>query len=34
MEFALNFLKNNVDIDSPALLSSPFLRDRKEREAR
>lgn len=25
MEFALNFLKNNVGIDSPALLSSPFL---------
>lgn len=25
MEFALNFLKNNVEIDSPALLSSPFL---------
>lgn len=25
MEFALNFLKSNVDIDSPALLSSPFL---------
>ena len=24
MEFALNFLKNNVGIDSPALLSSPF----------
>ncbi len=25
MEFALNFLKSNADIDSPALLSSPFL---------
>jgi hypothetical protein len=25
MEFALNFLKNNVGIDSPALLSSPFI---------
>jgi hypothetical protein len=25
MEFALNFLKSNLDIDSPALLSSPFL---------
>ncbi len=25
MQFALNFLKNNVGIDSPALLSSPFL---------
>ena len=25
MEFALNFLKNNAKIDSPALLSSPFL---------
>ncbi len=25
MNFALNFLKNNVGIDSPALLSSPFL---------
>jgi hypothetical protein len=25
MEFALNFLKSNVEIDSPALLSSPFL---------
>jgi hypothetical protein len=25
MEFALNFLKNNVSMDSPALLSSPFL---------
>jgi len=25
MEFAVNFLKNNVGIDSPALLSSPFL---------
>lgn len=25
MEFAMNFLKNNVGIDSPALLSSPFL---------
>jgi hypothetical protein len=25
MEFALNFLKSNVRIDSPALLSSPFL---------
>ncbi len=25
MEFALNFLKNNAHIDSPALLSSPFL---------
>jgi hypothetical protein len=25
MEFALNFLKNNVGIDSPALLSSPFM---------
>lgn len=25
MEFALNFLKNNTDIDSPALLSSPFM---------
>ena len=25
MEFALNFLKNNGHIDSPALLSSPFL---------
>jgi hypothetical protein len=25
MEFALNFLCNNVEIDSPALLSSPFL---------
>jgi hypothetical protein len=25
MEFALNFLKSNVDIDSPALLSSPFI---------
>lgn len=25
MEFALNFLKNNVGIDGPALLSSPFL---------
>jgi hypothetical protein len=24
MEFAVNFLKNNVGIDSPALLSSPF----------
>jgi hypothetical protein len=24
MEFALNYLKNNVGIDSPALLSSPF----------
>ena len=24
MEFAINFLKNNVGIDSPALLSSPF----------
>jgi len=25
MEFALNFLRNNVGIDSPALLSSPFM---------
>jgi hypothetical protein len=25
MEFALNFLKSNVEIDSPTLLSSPFL---------
>jgi hypothetical protein len=25
MEFALNFMKNNVGIDSPALLSSPFI---------
>jgi hypothetical protein len=25
MEFATNFLKSNVEIDSPALLSSPFL---------
>ncbi|MGB0683719.1 MAG: GmrSD restriction endonuclease domain-containing protein [Magnetovibrionaceae bacterium] len=25
MDFALNFLRSNVDIDSPALLSSPFL---------
>ncbi len=25
MEFALNYLKNNVGIDSPALLSSPFI---------
>src|SRR5688572_14944215 len=25
MEFALNFIKSNADIDSPALLSSPFL---------
>jgi hypothetical protein len=25
MEFALNYLKSNVSIDSPALLSSPFL---------
>lgn len=25
MEFAINFLKNNVGIDSPALLSSPFM---------
>jgi hypothetical protein len=25
MEFALNFLKSNVAIDSPALLSSPFI---------
>jgi hypothetical protein len=25
MEFAINFLKNNVGIDSPTLLSSPFL---------
>jgi len=25
MEFALNFLKKNVGIDSPALLSSPFM---------
>jgi hypothetical protein len=25
MEFALNFLKSNLGIDSPALLSSPFL---------
>jgi hypothetical protein len=25
MEFALNFLKNNTGVDSPALLSSPFL---------
>ncbi len=25
MEFALNFLKSNASIDSPALLSSPFL---------
>jgi hypothetical protein len=25
MEFALNFLKSNVEIDSPVLLSSPFL---------
>jgi hypothetical protein len=25
MEFAVNFLKNNVGLDSPALLSSPFL---------
>src|SRR5258707_2775933 len=25
MEFALNFLKNNTGIDSPALLSSPFM---------
>lgn len=25
MEFALNFLKSNAEIDSPALLSSPFM---------
>lgn len=25
LDFAINFLKNNVGIDSPALLSSPFL---------
>lgn len=25
MEFAINFLKSNVGVDSPALLSSPFL---------
>lgn len=25
MEFALNFLRSNVDIDSPAMLSSPFM---------
>lgn len=25
MEFALNFLKSNAEIDSPALLSSPFI---------
>lgn len=25
MEFALNFLKSNVGVDSPALLSSPFI---------
>lgn len=25
MEFAINFLKNNVGVDSPAVLSSPFL---------
>jgi len=25
MEFALNFIRNNVGIDSPALLSSPFI---------
>lgn len=25
MEFALNFIKNNAGIDSPALLSSPFM---------
>jgi hypothetical protein len=25
MEFALNFLRNNASIDSPALLSSPFM---------
>jgi hypothetical protein len=25
MEFALNFMKNNAGIDSPALLSSPFM---------
>lgn len=25
MEFAINFLKSNIHIDSPALLSSPFL---------
>lgn len=25
MEFALNFLKNNAGVDSPALLSSPFM---------
>jgi len=25
MEFALNFIQSNVEIDSPALLSSPFL---------
>jgi hypothetical protein len=25
MEFALNFLKNNAGVDSPALLSSPFI---------
>ena len=25
MDFAISFLKNNLDIDSPALLSSPFL---------
>lgn len=25
MEFALNFLKNNASVDSPALLSSPFM---------
>jgi hypothetical protein len=25
MEFAINFLRNNVGIDTPALLSSPFL---------
>lgn len=25
MEFAINFLKNNIGIDDPALLSSPFL---------
>ena len=25
MNFALNFLKNNVGIESPSLLSSPFI---------
>jgi hypothetical protein len=25
MEFALNFLRSNVGIESPALLSSPFI---------